>query len=188
MENDPALDAHEHAEHAEHAADERDPFIANVSITIAVLAVLAAAAGSLELIEGDKAITASAEAVLRQDQATNSWTEYEADSLKRHMYTIASNAGGAHADDYKKAVQDNSKKQDKVRAEAKDKEAERDSLIKESDGHEKRHDWLTGSATITEIGIAISTVAIITKRRMAWFGALALGAAGLTLLGWSFLA
>jgi hypothetical protein len=188
MSTDPALDAHEHSEHAEHAAHERDPFIANVSITIAVLAVVAAAAGSLESMEGDKAITASAEAVLRQDQATDSWTEYEADSLKRHLYTIASNEGGTHADEYKKAVLDNGKKQDKVRGEAKDKEAERDALIKESDGHEKRHDWLTGSATITEIGIAISTVAIITKRRVAWFGALALGAVGLGLLGWSFLA
>jgi hypothetical protein len=168
MTTDPALDAHEHSEHAEHAAHERDPFVSNVSITIAVLAVLAAAAGSLESIEGDKAITASAEAVLHQDQATDSWTEYEADSLKRHLYTIASNAGGAHADDYKKAVQDNAKKQD-------------------SDGHEKRHDWLTGSATITEIGIAISTVAIITKRRLAWFGALGLGAVGLALLGWAYL-
>ena len=188
MSTDPALDAHEHSEHAEHAAHERDPFISNVSITIAVLAVLAAAAGSLESIEGDKAITASAEAVLRQDQATDSWTEYEADSLKRHMYTIAADGGGANAADFKKTAQDNSKKQDKVRGEAKDKEAERDGLIKESDGHEKRHDWLTGSATITEIGIAISTVAIITKRRVAWFGALGLGALGLALLGWAFLA
>jgi hypothetical protein len=102
MVHDPALDAHESSEHAEHAAHDRDPFIANVSITIAVLAVLAAAAGSLESIEGDKAITASAEAVLRQDQATDSWTEYEADSLKRHMYTIAANGGGARAADYKK--------------------------------------------------------------------------------------
>lgn len=187
MSTDPALDAHEHSEHAEHAAHEHDPFVSNVSITIAVLAVLAAAAGSLESIEGDKAITASAEAVLRQDQATDSWAEYEADSLKRHIYTIASNAGGTHADDYKKAVLDNGKKQDKVRGEAKDKEAERDTLIKESGAHEKRHDWLTGSATITEIGIAISTVAIITKRRVAWFGALGLGAVGLALLGWAFL-
>ena len=188
MVTDPALDAHEHSEHAEHAAHERDPFISNVSITIAVLAVLAAAAGSLESIEGDKAITASAEAVLRQDQATDSWGEYEADSLKRHMYTIASDAGGPNVADFKKTAQDNAKKQDNVRTEAKGKETERDTLIKESGAHERRHDWLTGSATITEIGIAISTVAIITNRRLAWFGALGLGAVGLGLLGWTYLA
>ena len=187
MVTDPALDAHEHSEHAEHAAHERDPFISNVSITIAILAVLAAAAGSLESIEGDKAITASADAVLHQDQATDAWTEYEADSLKRHMYTIASDGGGPNAADFKKTASDNAKKQDKVREQAKDKESERDTLIKESGAHEKRHDWLTGSATITEIGIAISTVAIITKRRVAWFGALALGAVGVALLGWAYI-
>jgi hypothetical protein len=176
MVHDPALDAHESSEHAEHAAHDRDPFIANVSITIAVLAVLAAAAGSLESIEGDKAITASAEAVLRQDQATDSWTEYE-----------AANGGGARAADYKKTADDNAKKQDSIKTAAKDKENDRDNLVKESGAHERRHDWLTGSATITEIGIAISTVAIITKRRIAWLGALGLGAVGFALLGWAYL-
>src|ERR1700735_3338300 len=97
--SDPALDAHEHMEHAEHAAHERDPFIAKVSLTVAVLAVLAAAAGSLETVEGGRAITLSSEAVLSQDQATDSWNEYQADSLKRHMYDIAADNAGAHAGD-----------------------------------------------------------------------------------------
>ena len=102
MSHDPALEAHEHAEHAEHAAHERDPFIAKVSITVAVLAVMAAAAGSLETVEGGRAITESSEAVLAQDKATDSWNEYQADSLKRHMYEIASVAGSAKAEEYRR--------------------------------------------------------------------------------------
>src|ERR1700733_15307144 len=102
MEHDTALDAHEHTEHAEHAAHARDPFISRVSITVAVLAVLAAAAGSLETVEGGRAITLSSDAVLAQDQATDAWNEYQADSLKRHMYELAADGGGAHAADYKK--------------------------------------------------------------------------------------
>ncbi len=74
------MEAHEHAEHAEHAAHARDPYITKVSITVAVLAVLAAAAGSLETVEGGRAITESSEAVLAQDQATDAWNEYQADS------------------------------------------------------------------------------------------------------------
>src|SRR2546430_13348495 len=97
MMHDPALEAHEHAEHAEHAAHARDPFISRVSITVAILAVMAAAAGSLETVEGGRAITQSSEAVLAQDKATDSWNEYQADSLKRHMYEIASVAEGAKA-------------------------------------------------------------------------------------------
>ena len=100
MSHDPALDAHEHAEHAEHAAHERNPFVSKVSITVAVLAVMAAAAGSLETVEGGRAITESSEAVLAQDKATDSWNEYQADSLKRHMYEIASVAGSAKAEEY----------------------------------------------------------------------------------------
>ena len=104
MSHDPALEAHEHAEHAEHAAHEHDPFISRVSITIAILAVMAAGAGSLETVEGGRAITQSSEAVLAQDKATDSWNEYQADSLKRHMYEIASVAGGPKADDYAKEI------------------------------------------------------------------------------------
>src|ERR1700743_1134167 len=102
MEHDPALEAHENAEHAEHAAHARDPFISRVSITVAVLAVLAATAGRLEPVEGGRAITESSEAVLAQDKATDAWNEYQADSLKRHMYDIAAGNGGALADGYKK--------------------------------------------------------------------------------------
>ena len=32
----------------------------------------------------------------------------------------------------------------------------------------QRHHWLTGAATLIEIGIALSTVAIITRRRLFW--------------------
>src|SRR5580698_2340598 len=98
--SDPALEAHEHAEHAAH---ERNPFVSKVSITVAVLAVMAAAAGSLETVEGGRAITGSSEAVLAQDKATDSWNEYQADSLKRHMYDIAAENGLTH---FKKDSQD----------------------------------------------------------------------------------
>src|ERR1700729_3663492 len=100
MSHDPALEAHEHAEHAEHAAHAHDPFISRVSITVALLAVMAAAAGSLETVEGGRAITQSSEAVLAQDKATDSWNEYQADSLKRHMYEIASAAASGKVESY----------------------------------------------------------------------------------------
>src|ERR1700760_195427 len=132
MSNDPALDAHEHAEHAEHAAHARDPFIAKVSITVAILAVMAAAAGSLETVEGGRAITESSEAVLAQDKATDSWNEYQADSLKRHMYEIASVAGSPKADEYAKEIGKDRESQAKAREKAEDAEKDRDARLKES--------------------------------------------------------
>lgn len=187
MEHDPALEAHEHAEHADHAAHAHDPFISRVSITIAALAVLAAAAGSLESVEAGRAITLSSEAVLAQDKATDAWNEYQADSLKRHMYTIAANAGGAHGDAYQRTISEQRINQDKARADALDAQKERDTRLTGSAQHEARHHWLTGAATMIEIGIALSTVAIITRRRLFWLGAMGLGAVGMALFGTAYL-
>ena len=179
MSHDPALDAHEHHEHAEHAAHEHDPFTSMVAITVAVLAVLAAAAGSLETVEGGLAITASSEAVLKQDQSTDAWMEYVADSIKKNMYAMGAQLNAGKADDLKKEAKSEADKQSKVRERARDFEADRDKLVKASATHEERHHKLTIAATVIEIGIALSTVAIITKRRTFWLGAVALGTVGL---------
>ena len=182
--HDPALEAHEHAEHAAHA---RDPFIAKVSITVAVLAVMAAAAGSLETVEGGRAITQSSEAVLAQDKATDSWNEYQADSLKRHMYEIAINSGSAKSEEYRGEIKDERESQNKAREKAQDAEKDRDARLRESAQHEERHHWLTGAATLIEIGIALSTVAIITARRTFWFSAIGLGVVGACLFALAYL-
>jgi hypothetical protein len=186
MVHDPALDAHEHAEHAAHAAHEHDPFISLVSVTVAVLAVLAAVAGSLETVEGGRALGSASEAVLKQDQATDSWDEFQADGLKRHIYTIAAGSGGALAGGYSQTAKTEGAKQAKDRKEALDYETERDRLSIESQTHESRHHWLTGAATLFEIGIAMSTVAIITRRHWLWYAATAFGVGGLALLATAY--
>jgi hypothetical protein len=188
MSNNPALDAHEHTEHAEHAAHSGDAFISRIAISVAVLAVLAAVSGSLETVEGGRALNSTSEAVLSQDRATDAWSEYQADSLKKHLYGIAADRGDSNADRYRKTEQENVDKQAKIRKDAAADEADRDRLLAASSAHETRHHWLTGSATLFEIGIAMSTVAIITRRHWLWFTALAFGAVGLVLLASAYLA
>ena len=90
-----ALDAHEQHERAEHAHHAQDPFVTRVSITIALLAVATAIVGSLETVESATAINATSRAVLAQDKATDVWSEYQADSLKKHVYGIAADAPSA---------------------------------------------------------------------------------------------
>ena len=180
---DPALEAHEHAEHASHAAHAHDAFLSKVSITVAILAVLAASVGSLESIEAGAAITAASEAVLAQDKATDAWNEYQADGLKGHIYGLASDAGGPRADRYKGTSAEQANKQTPLRREATKLQSERDGALAESRTHERRHHWLAGAATLLEVGIAVCTVAIITRKRSFWLGSLILGAAGSVLLG-----
>ena len=184
---DPALEAHEHLEHAHHAAHENDPFTSRVTITIAVLAVLAAGAGSLETYESASAIIEANKAVLSQDKATDQWNFFEAKSLKKNMYSIAADAGGPKADGYKAKAEDEGQGQDAAQAEAKALEAEREHDLKLSETHEQRHHRLGIAATLLEIGIAISTIAIITKKRWPWFGAAALGALGGVLVVFAYL-
>lgn len=187
MPHDTPLEAQESAEHAEHAAHANDPFISQVSITVAVLAVLAAAVGSLETIEAGGAITTSSEAVLQQDKATDAWDEFQSDSLKKHIYGIAADGGGAKAEKYAATAKEQTDKQAKDRKTAEDFEADRDKLLAVSRQHEHRHHWLTAAATLLEIGIAICTVAIITRKRSFWLGSLALAAGGLSLFAAAYL-
>jgi len=176
MVHNPALEAHEQAEHAAHAA--HDPFVARVSITVAVLAVLAAVAGSLESVEAGRALGASSEAVLAQDKATDAWNEYQAESLKKHLYGLAADMLGPKSREYRNTADGEIAKQSKLRVVATKEEADRDRLHAESTKHEGRHHWLTGAATLFEIGIAMSTVAIISRKHWLWLGATIFGTLG----------
>jgi hypothetical protein len=187
MSHDPALEAHEQREHAEESVHERDPFISRVSITVAVLALLAATVGSLETVEAGYAITASSEAVLAQDKATDAWDEYQADSLKRHIYGIAGDQPGPNQARYKDTAAKQGATQKEVQQKAKEDEAERDRLLAESRMHERRHHRLTAAATLLEIAIAICTVAIITRRKLFWLGSIGLGLGGLALFAVAYL-
>ena len=178
-----AFEAHEHAEHAEHAAHEHDPFIALVSITIAALAVFTAVVHSVEAIQSEGAIVESNRAVLAQDLATDSWNFYQARSLKKRFDSFAADQGGPKADSYKKAAAKDAGEQDKIQEEAKKHEEERKQALEGSEGHEKKSHRLTFASSLLEIGIAIATVAIITRRRSFWIASVLLGLAGLIAAG-----
>lgn len=185
--SDVALEAHEHTEHAEHAAHEKDPFVSRVSITIALLAVVAAVTSSLEAVEAGSAIIEANKAVLAQDKATDKWAYYQAKTIKKHIYAAAADQlSGAKADADRKIAQREDVEGRQVQAEATQLEAERDKLVDESQAHETRHHHLTIAATLLEIGIAISTIAIIARNRWMWIGAGALGVAGALVAALSF--
>lgn len=185
--SDAPLAAHEHLEHAEHAAHANDPFIALVSITIAVLAVLAAIVSSLETFESAGAIIAANRAVLLQDQATDQWSLYEAKSVKKNIYAVAADAGGVHTQDYLKKAKSEGADQDVAQAAAKKLEAGREAQIKLSEVHEARHHRLTIGATLLEMAIALSTIAIVTRKRWPWMISAGLGGIGAVIAALAYL-
>jgi hypothetical protein len=167
----------EHAEHAEHAAG--DPFLAIVAITIAILAVVAAGVGSLETIETEATIDSKSDAVLLQDEATDTWNFFQAKSIKRNMYEIAAAASGPNAAGFQQQAKRNGDDQQKLQSQGSAFEAQRDDKLEESERHEHRHETLTISVTLLHISIAIATIAIVRRgARWPWYAALILGAAG----------
>ena len=181
------MEAHEHAEHAEHAAHAHDSLLSQVTLTIAVMAVVAAIGGSLETTEGDKTIVAKNDAVLAQNQATDTWNEFEAKSTKKNLYALFQDQGGPKAADYGKEVAKNVADQAKLMKKAKGYEAQRDAASERAEVHERRHGRLTIASTLLHMAIAIATLAIILHRRWPWLTALALAAVGLGLSVWAYL-
>src|ERR1700733_591263 len=83
-------EAMEHAEHAHHAAESGDPLIIQVTLSIAVMSVIAAFIGALGETEASHTFVEKNDAVLAQARASDTWAEYQSESVKRHIYTIGS--------------------------------------------------------------------------------------------------
>jgi hypothetical protein len=181
------LEHHEHAEHAEHAAHAHNPLISQVTFTIAVLAVVAAIAASLETTESDAAIAAKNDAVLAQDQATDQWGFANSKSVRRKIYELAADAGGAKAPGYAKNALHEGADETKAQTDAKGFETRRDQALERAEVHEMRHGRLTVASTLLHMAIAIATLAIILGRRWPWWAALALSAGGLAAGAWAYL-
>jgi preprotein translocase subunit SecF len=181
------LEHHEHAEHAHHAALSGDPLILRVTFTIAVLAVAAAIGASLETTESDAAIVAKNDAVLAQDQATDQWSFANSKSLRKKVFELAADNGGAKADAYIKSAKHEGEDEDKAQATAKAFEAKRDAALERAERHEHRHGRLTVSSTLLHTAIAIATLSILMHRRWPWYAAIALSLAGAAVGVWAFL-
>jgi len=181
------VEAREGAERAAEAIERKDPLLQQVTLTIAVLAVAAAVCGSLETTEGDRTIVAKNDAVLEQNHASDTWAFYQAKSLKKNLYTIAADAGGARAASYAKTAAQNAAEQGPIAVKARSMEAARDRWSADAERHERRHGRLTIASTLLHMAIAIATLAIILHRRWPWATALALTAAGLGAGVWAYL-
>lgn len=183
------IEAHEAAERAADAAEEqkKDTFNSQVTLTIAVMAVIAAIGGSLETSEGDKTIVAKNDAVLQQNQATDTWNEYEAKSVKKNIYAIAADQPGPKQGAYAKVVAQNAADQKELAEKAKKFEEVRHQYSEQAEVHERRHGRLTIGSTLLHMAIAIATLSIILRRRWPWLTAIGLTALGIGIGVWAYL-
>jgi len=163
-----ANESHELQEHAEHVAHETT--LRPVAFTMSVLAVLVA----VTTVLGHRTHT---QAVLNQDDRTDQWGEYQAHKTRAsneklhaellRTLTVTDKAkaeGLAKKDDAESAKLTDETKDDMEKAEA---------LQKKVEEAEARADRFDLAEALLEIGLVITSVTLLTHRRIYWhFGIL----------------
>ena len=156
----------------EHAHESREKWILGVALSTAVLAAVAAIAS---LLAGQHIN----EAMISQIKASDDWSYYQAKGIKAAVLNsrieiLAAEGKPATAADQAKAAQYIKDQADISKAAL--------ALQDESATHLQRHEKLASAVTFFQIGIAVSAIAVLTKRRLFWYVGLAFGGSGLVFL------
>jgi alpha-galactosidase/6-phospho-beta-glucosidase family protein len=148
-----------HEKVAEGSKEKEGSWNMYVAISTALIAVLAAISG---LMAGHH----SNEALIQQIKASDQWAYYQAKGIKAEIRTLSNN----NIQD-KEAIERYKKEQETIKQKA-------ESAEKESDKHLAHHVLLASSVTLFQIAIAGSAIAILTKKKILWYGSLLVAAIG----------
>jgi uncharacterized protein YlxW (UPF0749 family) len=169
-----ANEAQELQEHAEHAGEERT--LRPVAFTMSVVAVLVAVVTVL----GHRTHT---EAVLDQNKATDQWNYYQAHKIRANETALAADLLGVTAltdkDGAKKLAKAYADHQEKWAGELKDEQEKAEALEARVEKAEARADRFDLAEALLEIGLVITSVTLLTRRRAYWFLGLGFSVAGI---------
>lgn len=169
-------------EHAEHAKE--DPKLAPVSVTMAILAVLVAVVSLL----GHRAHT---EEVVLQAKSSDQWAYYQAKNIRRHTDELFTDLTSVQATTDAAAL---TKLRDKYSQEAsryKDEQKGIEDQAREMENEvateRNRADRFDLAEVFLEIGLVITSITLLSGRRMFWSLGILLGATGMALTFTAFL-
>jgi Domain of unknown function (DUF4337) len=161
---------HEKAEG--HGGDEGPPWVGKVALSAAILAVLAAVAA---LSAGHHAN----EAMLEQMQATDNWAYFQAKGIKGALVETKIELLNALS---KEPVEAERKRIDKYKEEQKEIEDKAHEQERSSADHMRRHVIFARSVTSFQIAIAMSAIAVLSRKKLLWYAGLVLGVVGVLML------
>jgi hypothetical protein len=160
----------EHAEHAKH-----DPSVAPVTITMAMLAVLVATVSLL----GHRTHT---EEIVLQNKVTDQWAYYQAKNIRRHtdelfadltkVITTKDEAGMAKLGAKYQA------EADRYRDQQQELDAKARELENETDLARHKADRFDLGEVFLDIGLVITSITLLSGRRLYWYLGLLAGASG----------
>ncbi len=168
-----ANEAQELQEHAEHAGHEKS--LRPVALTMTILAVLVAVVTVL----GHRTHT---EAILNQDKATDTWNEYQAHKIRAHDTDLTAELLSAVTVADKDRAKELAAKYAKEKSDKKDeteedkaKALEYETKVEEAEAKGDRFDL---GEVLLEIGLVITSITLLTRKRAYWFAGLAFSAVG----------
>ena len=155
--------------------------------TTAVLAVLAA-------VSSGQYANQFSRTILSQAKASDQWSYYQAKSIKRHIVAGQVALLAAMALTRPEAAQQLGKLQAEDTAAVSRYEQELVEAKKEAESveadkrlHERQGNWFQAAFIILQAGVVLCTVASSAKRKELWALSIALGVAGLAVVGYGFL-
>jgi response regulator RpfG family c-di-GMP phosphodiesterase len=168
-----ANEAHELQEHAEHGA--HDSGLRPVALTMTVLAVLVA----VTTVLGHRTHT---EAVLNQAKASDSWNEYQAKKIRASDTALMTDLlGVVTVTDQKvaaKLVKSYADHQAKWAEDLEGLKKQAEAFEEEVRLAERRADYYDLGEALLEIGLVITSVTLLTKRRAYWYAGMVASAIG----------
>jgi Domain of unknown function (DUF4337) len=171
MTADEFQELHEHAEHAAH-----NPSMAPVSLTMAILAVLVTVVSLL----GHRMHT---EEVILQNKVSDQWAYYQAKNIRRHTDEVfadmASVMAASSAEKAEQLREKYQKEADRYRDEQKEIDAEAKKLEAETTIARRRADRFDLGEVFLEIALVVTSIALLSGRKIFWRTGIVLGAVGL---------
>ena len=169
-------------EHAEHA--KADPSLAPVSVTMAILAVLVAVVSLL----GHRSHT---EEVVLQAKSSDQWAYYQAKNIRRHtdeLFTdLTSVQPTTDATTLGKLREKYTQEASRYKDEQKEIEDKAHELEVEVATERNRADRFDLAEVFLEVGLVITSITLLSGRRIFWALGVAVGVIGTVLAATGFL-
>lgn len=169
-----------HEGHGEHGSD---PLTIRVSVTIAILAVLVAAITLL----GHRTTT---EELLLQAQATDQWAYYQAKNIRAHndklFAALTAVANSSNAEALAKVREDFLKESDRYTDEQNEIQKEARALETEVATERRRADRYDLGEVFLEIALVVTSITLLSGRRVFWHAGLLMAAIGLSIAAVGF--
>ena len=151
-----------HEEVVDRQAERGEPLAQRIALFSAVLATIGAVVSLLGGHTESDALYSKNEAVLLKAQASDLWSYYQAEEIKRHLDERAT---GADADGRQAEIARYRAKSRALQAQAKALDRRSDEANQESYQAFRPHIKLAIAMTFVQIGIALASITALTERR-----------------------